>query len=239
MTQLHLFALLLALFAGSGIFLGALLSSWEHIRPHWLERELRHTVTATGGGALLAAVALVLVPEGMLNQPLPLAIATFIAGGLGAMALDRRLARNRSSASQLTAMLLDFVPETIVIGAVITKDLKQAIFLAVIIFVQNVPEAFSAYREIQKGERMAHPRLLGFFLAIALSGPLYVVFGAVLLADHDLPLAALMTFCAGGILYLMFQDVAPQVQLRNAWWPPMGALAGFSVGMIGFALTKI
>lgn len=49
--------------------MGALLASREHIKPNWLEEEFHHSVTALRGGALLAAIALVLVPEGMKSQP--------------------------------------------------------------------------------------------------------------------------------------------------------------------------
>jgi hypothetical protein len=48
----------------------AALNDVEHIRPQWLENELRHGVIAFGAGALLAAVALVLVPEGLASLPL-------------------------------------------------------------------------------------------------------------------------------------------------------------------------
>jgi ZIP family zinc transporter len=51
--------------AGACIPLGGLLASIEHVHPKWLEQEFRHFVMAFGGGVLLAAVALVLVPEGM------------------------------------------------------------------------------------------------------------------------------------------------------------------------------
>ncbi len=48
---------------------GALLAIHERIHPRWLETELRHAILAFGAGALLAAVALVLVPEGMAALP--------------------------------------------------------------------------------------------------------------------------------------------------------------------------
>ena len=38
------------------------------------------------------------------------------------------------------------------------------------------------------------------------------------------------------ILYLMFQEIAPKVVLKNAWFPPMGALFGFFVGVLGSVL---
>jgi ZIP family zinc transporter len=61
--------------------------------------------------------------------------------------------------------------------------------------------------------------------------------GAAALADQPAALAMLMTFGAGGILYLVFNDVAPQVPLKNYFLPPMGALLGFVIGMIGYKLT--
>ena len=53
--------------AGACIPVGAALARIEHIRPQWLEQELRHFVIALGGGVLIGAVALVLVPEGVGN----------------------------------------------------------------------------------------------------------------------------------------------------------------------------
>ena len=50
--------LLLTLMAGLAMPVGAALASVERIHPRWLETEVRHSVIAFGGGALLAAVAL-------------------------------------------------------------------------------------------------------------------------------------------------------------------------------------
>ncbi len=58
-------AILLALLAGAAIPLGGAIAAVEHIHPYWLENEFRHAVIAFGGGALLAAIALVLIPEGI------------------------------------------------------------------------------------------------------------------------------------------------------------------------------
>jgi len=46
-----------------------------------------------------------------------------------------------------------------------------------------------------------------------------------------------MLFASGGILYSIFQDLAPQVKLEKHWAPPMGALLGFVLGMLGLMLT--
>ena len=97
--------------AGLAMPLGGLLARIERIQPKWLEEEFRHTVTAFGGGVLLAAVALVLVPEGV-QGPAPLSVAVaMLLGGLVFMMLDEYLSRHKTPASQLVAMLSDFIPE--------------------------------------------------------------------------------------------------------------------------------
>lgn len=46
-----------------------------------------------------------------------------------------------------------------------------------------------------------------------------------------------MLFAAGGILYAVFEDIAPQVVLENERAPPMGAVLGFVLGVAGHLLT--
>ena len=43
----------------------------------------------------------------------------------------------------------------------------------------------------------------------------------------------LMLFAGGGILYLVFQDIAPLSKEPNDWIPASGASIGFVIGMIG------
>ena len=42
-----------------------------------------------------------------------------------------------------------------------------------------------------------------------------------------------MLAAAGGILYLTFQDIAPQVPIETSWLPPFGAVLGFLLGLAG------
>ena len=46
-----------------------------------------------------------------------------------------------------------------------------------------------------------------------------------------------MAFAAGGILYLVFQDIAPQSRVAHHWSPPLGASLGFMIGMLGDRLV--
>jgi len=51
-------------------------------------------------------------------------------------------------------------------------------------------------------------------------------------------LGGIMLFASGGILYLTFQDIAPQVPLEKHWMPAQGAVAGFALGLVGHLLVQ-
>jgi len=232
MTPLYT-AIAYASVAGATIPLGGLVACVERIRPHWLEAEFRHSVIAFGGGALLAAIALVLIPQGIEQLSLLPVVISFSAGGLVFMWMDRLLSRHGGSGAQLTAMLLDFVPEAMALGAAFATGGTAGPLLALLIALQNFPEAFNAYRELRAGGAMSPPAILLIFTAFVLLGPLAAIIGMRFLASHPAVLSAIMVFSAGGILYLIFEDIAPQAKLKHHWAPPLGAVAGFLLGIIG------
>ena len=224
---------LLTLLAGIAIPVGGTLAAFENIRRDWLKNELRHGVMAFGGGALLAAVALVLVPEGSKDLPIWATALSFILGGLVFMVLDIVLAKNQTSASQLVAMLADFIPEALALGATFVIDKKVAPLLAGIMALQNLPEGFNAFREIKSTTQYSAKKIIFVFMLIAFLGPMAGLSGYWLLSDYQSIVAAIMLFAAGGITYIIFQDIAPQVKLESHWSPPIFALLGFLLGLIG------
>ncbi|MEQ8517283.1 MAG: divalent cation transporter [Chromatocurvus sp.] len=229
---------LLALFAGIAMPIGAALASIERLRPAWLEAEFRHGVIAFGGGALLAAVALVLVPEGAQTLSLPIIALCFLAGAVGFMLLDILLARRETAASQLVAMLTDFLPEALALGAMLTEPGSAGLLLASIIAVQNLPEGFNACRELRSSTAFSAVAIVVAFFAMALLGPLFGLFGFFVLVDYPSIVGGIMLFAAGGILYLIFQDIAPQALLEKHWLPPLGAALGFFLGIAGKVLLE-
>jgi len=231
-----LLALALAWIAGLAMTAGALIARIEHLRPQWLERELRHTIIAFGGGVLLSAVALVLVPRGTEELHWSIACPLLLAGGFVFMLIDWRLDKAGGSASQLVAMLADFIPEAIALGALFAVDRSSAIILAILISLQNLPEGFNAYRELRSSFNTTARRILLGFGAMSLFGPIFALAGYTLLQDEPAIVGSIMLFSAGGILYLTFEDIAPQARLENRYAPPLGAVAGFLVGMLGHML---
>jgi len=71
-------------FSGVTVFLGGLLSKYfeRYFQDGLVKEEVLHTSIAFGGGIIIAAVAFVLVPEGMNVLPLaPMAIL-FLTGAI-------------------------------------------------------------------------------------------------------------------------------------------------------------
>jgi ZIP family zinc transporter len=229
--------ILATLFAGLAMALGAFIARYEHLSSQSLDEEFRHGVLAFGGGALLSAVALVLVPEGIAELNEVAACFWLLLGGIAFMMLDILLKKIDTPASQLAAMLSDFIPESIALGAAFATGSSSAFLLAGLIALQNIPEGFSAYRELNARGVYKPNKIIVVFMVMALLGPLSGVTGYLWLSDQTEIIAAIMLFASGGILYSIFQDLAPEVKLERHWAPPLGAVFGFMLGMLGLMLT--
>lgn len=189
------------------------------------------------GGALLSAVALVLVPEGIEHLSPIVAATCLIFGGAAFMGLDMLLARLKTAGSQLAAMLSDFIPESMALGAAIAIGNDSAYLLAGLIALQNIPEGFNAYREINQSSNLSGQRIVIIFTIMSLLGPLAGVSGYLWLSDYPAVTGIVMLIAAGGILYSVFQDIAPQARLDKHRAPPMGAVLGFVLGVMGYMYT--
>ena len=225
----YLNIILLTSLAGLCMPIGGLIASVESIRPYWLEKELRHFLIAFGGGILLGAVTTVLVPEGMHNSPNQfIAIAILLSGALIFFFIERHLGLKRRESPQLIGMTLDFVPEAIALGGLVATGSSSALMLALLIGLQNLPEGFNSFRELKEQNKSTKVTLIIMLLLVPL-GPIAGLFGYYVLAGHEAMLGAIMLFASGGILYLIFQDIAPQSKLKKHWGPPLGAVFGYGL----------
>ena len=218
--------------AGAAAFVGGCIAMiYGHPRTE-TQREFSHGVIAFGGGILVAAVAFALAPAGIaVLSPVSLT-ATYCAGGFLFCILDAYLSRRGGTKAQFMAMLMDFVPEAISLGAVFGHNHRLGFLLAAFIGAQNLPEGFNSFREIVMSGGKPRITLLTL-LAISLLGPISSATGYLFLQGQPKLTAGIMSFAAGGILYLIFQDIAPQSKMRRHWMPPLGAVLGFVVGMTG------
>lgn len=135
------------------------------------------------------------------------------------------------SLAQLMAMLMDFVPEAIALGAVFSQDRSLGFLLALLIGLQNLPEAFNSYLDLRKSGQ-SPMRCLQILLPLS-----FVGIAAALLGDHFLSgqsdiVASMMVFASGGIIYLIFDDIAPESKVKNHRTPAFAASLGFMVGIV-------
>jgi ZIP family zinc transporter len=140
-----------SLLSVSTIFLSGILSDYfgDHVKAGLVKDEIIHLSVAFGGGILIAAVGLVLVPEGMHVLSLTPILLCFSGGTTFFFFVDRYMENKGGTIAQLLGMLSDFVPEAIAMGAVFSSNPTLGILLAVIIGIQNLPESFNAYMELK------------------------------------------------------------------------------------------
>lgn len=218
--------------------LGAILAHEDLMHPAFLKTRSRHFIVAFGGGALISAVALVLVPEGASKLPLLFAALCFSAGGVFFYLLDAFLRKLKSSAGQLVAMLSDFIPEAIALGAAFAAGSKTGLLLALLMVLQNLPEGFNAYEELSQTSKLSPEKIIIAFSCLAFAGPVSALTGYYVLAQTPELMAGLMLFASAGILYIVFQDIAPESKVNRTGVPALGAVAGFMLGLAGSMLIS-
>jgi ZIP family zinc transporter len=134
------------------------------------------------------------------------------------------------------SLLLTVIASTLLAG--LAMALGAAIARFEKIESQWLAEGFSAYRELNATSAYQPQKIIFMFYLMATLGLIAAVSGYFWLSESPDLIAAIMLFASGGILYSIFQDLAPQVKLEKHWAPPMGAVLGFVLGMFGFKVTE-
>jgi len=222
--------------AGFPIIIGGLISSLLQEKNIKHKNEINHFVTAFGGGALLSAIAFVLVPRAMIDLSMLEMTLIFLSGTLCFMGLDILSNKIGGSMAQVLSMMMDFIPETLALGASFAVDKNFGLLIAIFIGLQNLPEGFNSYLELNA--KLSKNKTLLLMFALSFVGIGAALGGEFLLSDHGKIVDAIMLFSGGGILYLIFQDIAPSSKMKKKWLPTTGASIGFLVGMIGEKLLN-
>ncbi len=227
--------LLLASLAGVAIPVGGLFAYRERLKTGHFRKDLLHFLVAFGGGVVLSAVTLVLVPVGLAAVSFPEAVLAFLAGAVVFLFIDRAIEMRGGKAGQSMNLVADYTPESIALGAAFAAGGPLGPLLAFLIGVPNLTEGFNSYREL-KGGGLTARRSLAILGLMALLGPASALLGFFVLNDQPHIVAWLFLFAAGGILFSLFHDVAPMA-LRDAHYiPTMGAVGGFLLGLVGQVL---
>ncbi len=221
-------------FAGVTVFIGGLLANLfdHHVKDSPVKYEIVHTLMSFGAGIILSAIALVLVPKGMETLSVWGVIGSFSLGAIIFMLIDKRLAKSGGQQATLLAMMMDFVPESIALGAVFAIEPQMALLLAVFIGLQNLPESFNSFRDLVQSGFSVKKTLVIFFI-LSFFGIISALIGHFFLRQHPDLTAHLMIFASGGILYLLIQDIIPESKFADNHLTSLGATLGFLIGIAG------
>lgn len=226
---------LLSWIAGLAMPFGAFLASFESLFPKYIDDEIKHFIAALGGGALLSAIALVFIPEAIKVLNIFYTSIYFLFGGVLFAFLNNLLNKSQTKIANFMAMLSDFIPETLALGTLMATRSPSAFLITFLMAMQNIPEAFTTYREM-KTQKPGGKNIILFLFLIPFIGPIMGFIGFYFLSGYPNIIASIELVASGGILYLVFQDIAPQVKLEKNWFPPLGAILGFLMGVVGHML---
>jgi ZIP family zinc transporter len=211
-------ALAAGLIGGSSLLFGGLVDLWR--TP--TERALG-LIMAFGAGVLISAVAydLVLEAHSVSGGPgIPLGIAagalTFFAGvrmierAGGGMRKDVRRPRQVGSPkAEVLGIVLDGVPESMVLGLTVLAGEGVSVALVAAVFLSNVPEAMAATNGLRTGTGAT--KVMGLWALIAVLGGIAAVAGYGLLGGAPpSAIAFVLAFAAGAVITMLADTMMPE-----------------------------
>lgn len=232
--------------AASSLLLGGFISLRWHV-----SRKVLGLVMAFGVGVLLSAVAYDLVEEAFKVAADGISIALGLAAGaltfyIGDLLIDRMGGENRKRATGtdqaesplaiVLGIVLDGVPESIVIGLTLLGAGTIDLAIVIAVFLSNVPEAFAATSGL-KSTGWTTNRILGLWLLVAVVSGAASLLGYALFANASGNAIALVdAFAAGAILTMLSDTMAPEAFKDGGRQAGLATTFGFG---LAFALTVL
>ncbi len=235
--QSLLIVIMITSVAAIGTLIGAYISYLTILRHKKLSKGVLNFIVALGGGLLFSAISLVLVPEGMRHLSFIWANGMFLFGSVVFMVLDIIIEKMGGRASQILANTMDSVPESLGVGAAFAVGGAVGPLLAILVGLQNIAEGFNSFDEMRAGGTTTKENFVLQFIS-AIAGPIAGVIGFVYLAGHPGLISGIFMFSAGGILYLIFHDIAPLAHREGHWLPTLGTAIGFVIGLVSQAVVS-
>jgi ZIP family zinc transporter len=226
--------------AASSLIVGGLLTFWFRIGSRMLG-----LIMAFGAGVLISAVAFEITPEAIEHAAgSGLAAFGLFAGAItffiGDSLIDKlgghgrkKIGASHSSELGLPIVLgivLDGIPESIVIGLSLLNGEGVGLSLLVAVFLSNLPEAIAATSGLTAGG-WSRLRVTGLWIMVALVCGLAALAGYVLF-ENAAPssIAFIQTFACGAILVMLADTMMPEAFHHG------GKLAGI-ITVLGFGLA--
>ena len=226
--------------AASSLLLGGVMAIWLPIGSRTLG-----LIMAFGSGVLISAVAYELVEEAFATSHGDKKVAFGLVAGavvffLGDAWIDHRGGDQRkgvegkasagSGPAIVLGIVLDGIPESIVLGLTVLEAGAVSAALLVAVFLSNLPEAIAATAGLaQSGWQRS--RLLGLWVAMMLVSGLAALAGYGLFDSADpSTIAFVLAFAGGAVLTMLADTMMPEAFAHG------GKLVGV-VTTLGFGLA--
>jgi zinc transporter, ZIP family len=237
-------ALFWGIVAGASLVIGGLLALRFRIGPLALG-----LVMAFGAGVLISAVAFELVLEAAKTSLGHGGVAAgFFAGALvffvGDWAIDRFGGQDRkrsrgeheagSGLAIVLGIVLDGIPESIVIGLTLLEGGDVSVAVIAAVFLSNLPEAIAATTGLDRSG-WTHRRILGLWVLLLAVTALSSLAGYALFGDaSDNLVAFVLAFAGGAILTMLADTMMPEAFEQGGKLVGLATALGFG---LAFALT--
>ncbi len=234
-----------AALAASSLILGAVAGVATQVPKAWIGVAL-----AFGAGALISSVAFELTEVafasggfGILAGGLTAGAFTYSAGNWWlkhrAGAPHARAVRRASQGQGLSIVLgavLDGIPESIVLGAMILAGgaVSPAFFAAVLL--SNVPEGFSASADLRKE---GHPTawIMRLWVIVVVASGLASALAFLLLDEAGPAIPFVQAFAAGGLLTMLVDTMIPEAYEDSGDWAGLVTVLGFALAFLLSAIS--
>ncbi len=242
-------AFLWGLLATSSLILGGIIASRFSLGKRTLG-----VIMAFGAGTLISAVSYELVFEAVkLAKGTGFPAAGFFAGTLVFFFSERTIekfgnkhhtdidASHHSSliVPMLLAIILDGVPESIVIGLGVFKGGKVSLALLVAVFISNLPESIAGTTGMKAGG-WSRKKILLLWFAIALICAFASVAGFSLFTHTSNQwLAFIQAFAGGAILIMLANSMIPESYEHGGKLAGLFTVLGFFVSVVMVILENL
>jgi zinc transporter, ZIP family len=235
-------AFLWGLLATSSLVLGGLIAT-----RFSLGNRILGIIMAFGAGTLISAVSYELVFEAVkLAKGTGYPVYGFFAGALTFFFSERLIDKFGSGnhkaieASQqskllipmVLAIILDGVPESIVIGLGIFEKGTVSMAMLVAVFISNLPEAIAGTTGM-KASRWSRGKIILLWLVIALVCALATIAGYTLFSNaSDRWLSFIQAFAGGAILIMLANSMIPESYEHGGKLAGIFTVLGFTVSVL-------
>jgi ZIP family zinc transporter len=207
---------------------------------------------AFGAGVLISAVAYELVAEAIEAADSPIVLAIGLGAGAITFYLGDRLidgmggtdrksvgasGESGSSLAIVLGIVLDGIPESIVIGLTLLGGASIELALVAAVFLSNVPESVAATAGL-RARGWSGGRVTGLWLAVALVSGLAALVGYAVLGSFSSGAVALVNaFAAGAILTMLVDTMIPEAYEHARLEAGLATTLGFGVAVALSALA--